>query len=458
MPASNLAVVFQPGLIRAPDNPAFDVVGATTPGVSIAGSTPAGPAASESLAPPHFPPLSRTSSNPATPHAASMAASGSDASAQNNNAELQRRQDEIKINQEVLEFLINHQDHFVALPATMSVTPSSSSTETSPVSPVRTAKSVNAGVAAASPPQSRSTLPLQQPQIRYVASSQDQSQSVQAGQPNLRPIPPRQQQVAAARQQQSAALDQKTLPPSQQQSSVSSPKKSVSYPQSKASLNPVQQSQPQDLPILRQKRTLSPLRIETAPSQTQLPRQMQDSASATEFRTLPSSRDRGPPDSTASPLTVPSQSNQQQRKLSQTSASSQQPQQTQHSSSSDSSSRPSREDRDKDKERQPRKLKTARIPIASSPIPPVRTPTSRWDPAQPVRAQSNELFHRPSSPYFYNEDVPLSTNAVKGTSLSSSLSGVTVKRSKTLPGSAGSPRANSPRSVCVFLISSGPTS
>ena len=135
MPASNLAVVFQPGLIRGPDN--FGPPSTTVPGAIPIPNVPSMPGSGETseansaFSPPQFPQMSRSSSNPANqlPEVAGSAASS--IVGQSNVLELQRRQDEIKINQEVLEFLINHQDHFVALPEPQS----SSSAEASPVSP-----------------------------------------------------------------------------------------------------------------------------------------------------------------------------------------------------------------------------------------------------------------------------------------------------------------------------------
>lgn len=128
MPASNLAVVFQPGLIRSPDTDSLPLP-VPIPGAS-GGQAGNDSLDSSAMTPPQFPQLSRSSSNPIS-KALTQTTSNGDGHGNNSlYAELQRRQDEIKINQEVLAFLINHQDQLVALPELPT-----SSAENSPITP-----------------------------------------------------------------------------------------------------------------------------------------------------------------------------------------------------------------------------------------------------------------------------------------------------------------------------------
>lgn len=229
MPASNLAVVFQPGLIRGPDN--YESIPGAVPGaipIPNAGSVPGSGEASEAssaFSPPVFPQMARSSSNPVNHYSepASSAASSTTGS-QSNVLELQRRQDEIKINQEVLEFLINHQDHFVALPEPLS----SSSAEASPISPQ---SATGAPEWSQQTPQARATakaqvsLPTlaeiqQQPAQAYplspptapFASMQLASRSRQSS-PSRAPAPSQSDAPVIASRSQSVQHDKASIPP-----------------------------------------------------------------------------------------------------------------------------------------------------------------------------------------------------------------------------------------------------
>lgn len=123
MPASNLAVVFQPGLIRSPEDRDYTL---SIPGAMSIPSAPitGGDALSPPASFPIFSSLSRSVSGSGVSEgdtgglgSSALESSGSQAQAAANAEYLQSRQEEIKINQEILEFLIIHQDHFVVLPA-----------------------------------------------------------------------------------------------------------------------------------------------------------------------------------------------------------------------------------------------------------------------------------------------------------------------------------------------------
>lgn len=395
MPASNLAVVFQPGLIRAPEDAAGDIAGIPIPGAASI------PGASESLSPPNMTPLSRSSSNPSALQAAMMSTSISDGSSSgaggasnNTKAELTRRQDEIKINQEVLEFLINHQDHFVVFPDQYSSASSAppSSTDTSPVSPTSkqglpSQAAQNSGSQRPQQQQNQPSLPQQQQQSQAPIRPQQPIQPLQ--QPNAMPMPASQK------------------PTSIQSSSTQTPSTSL-YSSTPAS----QQGKAAQIP-----------------SQT---------ARSREANKLP-------PISTAAPPVLQTRTAHWQPSTASFPV-----------MSPPATARSSKEkEREKEKDRQPRKLKKGRTPTSSGVATPTTTGASQtviWDPSNPETPYLPRPL-RSSSPYTatYDDDIPLSATTVRGQSLPPSAgSGATVKRSRTLPGSSPSPRANSPRSVGVF--------
>jgi hypothetical protein len=393
MPASNLAVVFQPGLIRAPEDAAGDIAGIPIPGAAASSG------ANEALSPPGMPPLSRSGSNPSALQAAMMSTSISDGSssggggpATNTKAELVRRQDEIKINQEVLEFLINHQDHFVVFPDQYSSASSAppSSTDTSPTSPT-SKQSLHAQPAQASGSQRAQ-------QQHHQQSQQPQSQQYQA----------------QAKPQQPVQL------PSQSSNSIPKPVQQKAVPMP-SNANTAQEPPAAPSPILYS----SPYPAQEANVRQREPNRL-------------------PPISTAAPPVL------------QTRTAHSQPSTTSFPiMSPPATGRPSKEkEREKEKDRQPRKLKKGRTPTSSGVATPTSgaSQTVIWDPSNPETPYLARPL-RSSSPYTatYDDDIPLSATTVRGQSLPPSAgSGATVKRSRTLPGSSPSPRGNSPRSVGVF--------
>ena len=203
MPASNLAVVFQPGLIRSPSDAQElqKIPGA----VAIPGAS-AAYAGVDALSPPpsfpNMPSLSRSvSAGDGGPHSSALdQASGSQASYLSSNAGyLQKRQDELKNSQEILEFLISHQDQFVSLP-----------TVTTPVAP----------------------LPVSAVPIPIASTSKQPEPAIARSVPRMlspppgRTVPSTSPKLAAP---QSASLRSTSQPPSRQ-SQPTSPVPSPSHP------------------------------------------------------------------------------------------------------------------------------------------------------------------------------------------------------------------------------------
>lgn len=408
MPAANLAVVFQPGLIRPPDTPLFKPN--ALPGASEAATQ----SSEEALAPPNMPHLSRVSSNPLVSRPMTKSMTNDSKS---NTTELQRRQDEIKIDQEVLEFLINHQDHFVALPDM------SSSTETSPVSPVS-----------------------------------NQSRGSFAGQSSV-PVTQQQQQTQKPESGQKAAKNYATTPqkdalPSTQPLKPSQPSSGPTAP----AATPLPFPQPSGHP-----RSEGPARqAHNPPPQRELQRPPQAPArtgSPAPFRGQEGRETMGGSSPLLqmqdSPVQPQSQARAQPQFRPQPSASSSQgrsspvqvlgPQQT--------VARPSKsKDREKQTEdRKPRKLKKGRTPTSSSgtntPLSP--PPVVAWDPSSPVPPMQ---YHRSSGPQHSSSTPPVGIVHDDDTPLSQGMAaaGPGVKRSRTLP-SPGDKGSSSARLVCVFL-------
>lgn len=428
MPAANLAVVFQPGLIRPPDVPFHKAEGT------------AGQSSDEALAPPApLPQLSRTSSNPLASKA--MTASSTD-DGQAQTTELQRRQDEIKINQEVLEFLINHQDHFVALPEM------ASSSEVSPVSPTsgsgQSKKSVaGPSVAQASPAFRRPQTPQQPPQTQQRMQATQTSPIVQpAAQRTESPRPTQASQqrgaaVPSSGQLQIQAQGQATS--HQSQSQARQPAMTVKNPTSPPILAPTPMRQPQPHPAQSQPQSQPSIQksYRDADHRPASPGRFRDqeahgptnaSTPLQQTQVLPASQTRAPP-------------TQGPGHESPVLASSQQQAPTRTSKSSKDT-----KDLEKQKDtRKPRKLKKGRTPTGSGANTPLSPPPVMWETSQGLPPAQ---YPYPTSPYHssstppahYDEDTPLSQGLPTGPG---------VKRSRTLP-SPGE-KGSTVRRVCVFL-------
>lgn len=415
MPASNLAVVFQPGLIRGPDN--LDPISGVVPGaipIPNAASVPNSGEASEAssaFSPPVFPQMSRSSSNPANQLPEPASSASSTTGNQNNVLELQRRQDEIKINQEVLEFLINHQDHFVALPEPQS----SSSTEASPVSPQS---------ATGAPAWSQQT-PVKQPAAsrgrapQQLLQTQTTLADVQQQQRHDYPLSPPQAPFASMR-----------LASGSRQSSPTRAAAASDAPTIAGRSQSVQHEKVQLAPISTARAPVGPATATFPVKEYPLHAQQPPATEQTSARSASKDKDRD-------------KDSRQPRKLK--------------------------------KGRTPNTSGTG-TPI--SPPPGSTAFWDPGQPQYQLQPGTGQSFSAGSSPVRYtgpssgrvshvessmpspvqsaiatshdDEDVPLSATTVRGGSISP---GGGVKRSRTLPP-GGSPRGASPRSVCVFLSTS----
>lgn len=455
MPAANLAVVFQPGLIRPPDTP----LGKSTPFPST--NEPTGQSSEEALNPPNFPNLSRVSSNPLVSKA--MTASSTNDS-RTNTSELQRRQDEIKINQEVLEFLINHQDHFVALPEF------SSSSETSPVSPTsgsgQSRGSSNAQAAA--PPRSKQNLPPTSPQLQQPQQPQrpQQLQQLQQRQPvTTVASPPATKPQQTGRQPTAVAaplpIKASQVPIVVANSTASSLVQQAARPSKPAEEttsqlpNAPRQAQPQR-PPKSPSRTGSPAPIRghesrpntgrSSPSsrppepllqpKPQSPLSVSPTSSSPFYTSAqPQIRPSGPPPpGRSSPVQVLGQLQQGVVKP------------PRPGKIAEKQEKPKGGDKQKAEDRKPRKLKKGRTPTSSSGTnTPLSPPMVAWDPSSPVppiQYHHSGPHHSASTPpaHIYDEDTPLSQGMAAA--------GPGVKRSRTLPSPGD--KASSGRLVGVF--------
>lgn len=476
MPASNLAVVFQPGLLRGPDaliapNPphhgrtdAIPMSEHANNGTRENSQEP-GTAA---FSPPSFPSMSRTPSNPSAPHmAASTTAESSSSSASTSasgamsshtnfvTAELQRKQDEIKINQEVLEFLIDHQDHFVALPESQM-----SSAEPSPVSPASSAAPSGMG-----PSRGRNSSQVSAHGQGPAPSAHQHAppQHLQQQQPAVQQYPIQSRPVGYAAVQPQSSTSQGHASQSQQH-----------------------YAQYQQAPPATARQPLQTLHASPArhPDEPQISTRSQ-SVSQERSTPAPVSTARAP----AGPMTATfplSHSTYQQQQQAQVAPSAESVPLSKQDKEKEREARKEREKKEKEREkerdkeerehRQPRKLKKGRTPTQSlsGTATPLSPPASNvgvayWDPAQPQQAYSQpasmssspvgpgpiparlQTGARAGSP-LYDDDVPLSAHTIRpagpvsGGSPETSPGG--VKRSRTLP--LGGARGPSPRSVCVF--------
>ena len=476
MPASNLAVVFQPGLLRGPD-------ALIAPNPPLHGRTDAIPMSDHAnngarensqepgtaaFSPPSFPSISRTPSNPSAPHmaasntaessssSASTAASGAMSSHTNFvTAELQRKQDEIKINQEVLEFLIDHQDHFVALPESQM-----SSAEPSPVSPAssaalsgmgpsrgRNSSQVSAHGQGQAPSTYQHAQPQQMPQHQS-AVQQYQTQSRPAGQATVAPQSYTAQGSASQALQQHAQYQQ--APP-------------ITARQPPQSLHASPARHPDEPHINTRSQSVSQERSTPAPVST--------------------ARAPAGPMTATFPLSHPTYQQQQQPQAAppaDTTSLSKQDKEKEKEARKEREKKEKEREKEREREerehRQPRKLKKGRTPTQSlsGTATPLSPPASNvgvayWDPAQSQQAYSQpasmssspvgagpiptrlQTGVRAGSP-LYDDDVPLSAHTIRPAGPASSGSPETspggVKRSRTLP--LGGARGPSPRSVCVF--------
>ena len=400
MPASNLAVVFQPGLIRGPDDlgPTSNAVPGAIPIPNAAPSATNSAEVSEAnsaFSPPAFPQMSRSSSNPANqlPDIGSSASSVS--GNQSNVLELQRRQDDLKINQEVLEFLINHQDHFVALPEPQS----SSSTEASPISP----------------------------QSASGASSWSAHRAQQQATPTKPAIP------LAQTQPSDRSLDNPLAPPqapfanmqisrdgSRQGSPSRSPRLSPADP-------PIISSRSQS--VQHEKSGLAPIsttRAPPGPATATFPLQQQ-SVQQQQQQQLPA------------PSIKERDGSRQPRKLKKA--------RTPNSSGPETPLSPAGSTAFWDPANNRPQIRSGSRPSTSSGRA-AGDASAQYRQAGPSSAAMPAPIHTAKTGVYDDDDVPLSAVTIRGGSASPNAGG--VKRSKTLP-SPGATRGASPRSVCVSL-------